>query len=287
MRIRVPVWFMPVDELLSLIRNKETTTMTNEILASSVEAAAKSAGLMVVGSEPGESVDGTKTTKFAVAAADDTTRTLQLELSERFDGARQELAAGLGSYFAELRKRLKNPRPDCYYTMLGLPLSFGRFEWPFHESRSGADTSLVHGEVRLEEGGGEATLHAKVAVSMTLTFREVVPAPEQPFAEGFIYNAVRKTMDQGQLELVKSGNRQPVPLTTGYYSVKPTVLASRRSSPATGPSVARCTRLAPARLSLVTSCARAPPQPSATVSAHAIHLPAIRLPPMLKRSTPR
>jgi len=194
--------------------------MTNEILASSVEAAAKSAGLMVVGSEPGESVDGTKTTKFAVAAADDTTRTLQLELSERFDGARQELAAGLGSYFAELRKRLKNPRPDCYYTMLGLPLSFGRFEWPFHESRSGADTSLVHGEVRLEKGGGEATLHAKVAVSMTLTFREVVPAPEQPFAEGFIYNAVRKTMDQGQLELVKSGNRQPVPLTTRYYSVK-------------------------------------------------------------------
>jgi hypothetical protein len=27
-------------------------------------------------------------------------------------------------------------------------------------------------------------------------------------------------MDQGQLELVKSGNRQPVPLTTRYYSVK-------------------------------------------------------------------
>jgi hypothetical protein len=55
---------------------------------------------------------------------------------------------------------------------------------------------------------------------MTVTFRDVVAAPEQPFAEGFIYNAVRKTMDQGQLELVKSGNRQPVPLTTRYYSVK-------------------------------------------------------------------
>ena len=27
-------------------------------------------------------------------------------------------------------------------------------------------------------------------------------------------------MDQGQLELVKSGNRQPVPVTTRYYSVK-------------------------------------------------------------------
>ena len=101
-------------------------------------------------------------------------------------------------------------------TLHGLPLSFGRFGWPFHESTSGADTSLVHGEVRLEDGG-ESVLHAKVAVSMTVTFREVVEAPEQPFAEGFIYNAVRKTMDQGQLELVKSGNRQPVPLTTRYY----------------------------------------------------------------------
>ncbi|HEX3569328.1 MAG TPA: hypothetical protein VHU44_00735 [Acidobacteriaceae bacterium] len=193
--------------------------MTNEVLASKVEAAAKSAGLVVVSTEPGESVDGTKTTKFKIANAGDTAKTLQLELSERFDTGQAELLTGLGVYFAELTKRLRNPRPECHYTLHGLPLSFGRFEWPFHESRSGADTSLVHGEVRLEDGG-EAVLHAKVAASMTLTFREVVPAPEQPFAEGFIYNAVRKTMDQGQLELVKSGNRQPVPLTTRYYSIK-------------------------------------------------------------------
>ena len=38
--------------------------------------------------------------------------------------------------------------------------------------------------------------------------------------KGFIYNAVRKILDQGQLELVKSGNRQPVPVTTRYYSAK-------------------------------------------------------------------
>jgi hypothetical protein len=75
----------------------------------------------------------------------------------------------------------------------------------------------VHGEIRLEDGE-ESLLHAKNAASMTLTFAEIVKAPEQPFAEGFIYNAVRKTMDQGQLELVKSGNRQPVPVTTRYFS---------------------------------------------------------------------
>ena len=41
---------------------------------------------------------------------------------------------------------------------------------------------------------------------------------EQPYAESFVYNAVRKTVDTGQLEFVKSGNRQPVPVTTRYYS---------------------------------------------------------------------
>ena len=55
---------------------------------------------------------------------------------------------------------------------------------------------------------------------MTVTFRDVVRAPEQPFAESFIYNAIRKTFDQGQLELVKSGNRQPVSVTTRYYSAR-------------------------------------------------------------------
>jgi len=140
-----------------------------------------------------------------------------LELSERFEFGRPDLRDQVKEYLAEVAKRLRNPRPDCYLTLHGLPLSFGQFGWPFHESTSGADTSLVHGEVRLEDGG-ESLLHAKIAASMTVTFRDVVAAPEQPFAEAFVYNAVRKTMDQGQLELVKSGNRQPVPLTTRYYS---------------------------------------------------------------------
>jgi hypothetical protein len=66
--------------------------------------------------------------------------------------------------------------------------------------------------------GGTLNLHAKLAAAVTLTFAEIVPAMEQPFAESFVYNAVRKTVDYGQLEFVKSGNRQPVPVTTRYYS---------------------------------------------------------------------
>jgi hypothetical protein len=193
--------------------------MTSEVLAVQVGSAAKAAGLDVVSTESGEKYSGGPTTKFTLALASDKGKTQLLELSEGFEFGRANLMDGVKSYLAEAAKRLKNPRPDCYLTLHGLPLSFGRFGWPFHESTSGADTSLVHGEVRLEDGG-ESLLHAKVAASMTVTFRDIVPAPEQPFAEGFIYNAIRKTMDQGQLELVKSGNRQPVPVTTRYYSVK-------------------------------------------------------------------
>ena len=193
--------------------------MMSEVLRVQVEAAAKAAGLVVLSSESGEKYSGGATAKFTLAPAGDPHKTQLLELSEGFEFGRQDLNDGVRAYLAEAARRLKNPRPDCYFTLHGLPLRFGQFGWPFHESTSGADTSLVHGEVHLEDGVDHA-LHAKVAVSMTVTFRDVVAAPEQPFAEGFIYNAVRKTMDQGQLELVKSGNRQPVPLTTRYYSVK-------------------------------------------------------------------
>jgi hypothetical protein len=101
--------------------------------------------------------------------------------------------------------------------MAGMPITFGDFRWPFHRSVSGADTYIVHGVVHVADGT-DSLLHAKVSASMTVTFAEIVPAPEQPYAETFIYSAIRKTLDQGQLELLKSGNRQPVPVTTRYYS---------------------------------------------------------------------
>ena len=121
------------------------------------------------------------------------------------------------AHLAGEAKRLRNPRPDCYVTLGGLPLAFGKFQWPFHRSTSGADTYIVHGEIHLADGGAH-NLHAKISASVTLTFAEIVPAMEQPYAETFVYNAVRKTVDMGQLEFVKSGNRQPVPVTTRYYS---------------------------------------------------------------------
>jgi len=182
-------------------------------------AAAQNVGLTLTAAEPGTDFTGTPTTRATISLASDPSKQITLELSEAFDASNPKFAAELAVFFAETANRLRNPRPDFHLTLHGLPLSFGSFNWPFHGSTSGADTFIVHGTVHLADGTG-SPLHAKVSASMTQTFATVVAALEQPFAEGFIYNAVRKTLDQGQLELVKSGNRQPVPVTTRYYSMK-------------------------------------------------------------------
>jgi hypothetical protein len=196
--------------------------MTAELktsLVSSVQTAAKQAGLVMVSATEGTDFHGKPTAVFELGlpAAELAGRTLKLELSEAFDFDKPHLLPTMTAHLAGEAKRLRNPRPECYVTLGGLPVAFGQFRWPFHTSVSGADTYIVHGELHLADGGTH-NLHAKVAASVTLTFAEIVPAMEQPYAETFVYNAVRKTVDLGQLEFVKSGNRQPVPVTTRYYS---------------------------------------------------------------------
>ena len=187
--------------------------------AAALESAARAAGLTITSIEAGTDFAGAPTTRATLSLVADPAKTLTLELSEAFDAADPKFAAELTTFFSESAERLRNPRPDVYLALHGLPLSFGNFAWPFHASTSGADTYVVHGEIRLEDGRN-TELHSKISAALTQTFATVVSALEQPFAEGFIYNAVRKTLDQGQLELVKSGNRQPVPVTTRYYSMK-------------------------------------------------------------------
>jgi hypothetical protein len=195
------------------------TLATNSALLPRLTALAANHGLQVVTAEAATSFSGAPTTRFQLGLAALPGRSLQLELSDDFNVDRTEFAEQLNLFLTDLAKRLESPRPDALLTLGGIPLSYSSFAWPFHESTAGADTSLVHGQVNLEDGQG-SPLHAKIAAAMTTTFREVVRAPEQPFSESFILNAVRKTFDQGQLELVKSGNRQPVPVTTRYYSAK-------------------------------------------------------------------
>jgi hypothetical protein len=196
--------------------------MTAELkssLVSSIEAAASQAGLVLVSATQGADFHGQPTAVFELGLPGFAggARSLRLELSEKFDFDKPELLPTMTAHLAAQAKRLKNPRPECYVTLAGLPVAFGKFEWPFHQSTSGADTYIVHGEMHLADGGTH-NLHAKVAAAVTLTFAEIVPAMEQPYAETFVYNAVRKTVDLGQLEFLKSGNRQPVPVTTRFYS---------------------------------------------------------------------
>ncbi len=189
-------------------------------LAKQVEGAVQAAGLALQGVESGTDFSGNATVRLRIARPESPTVVQTLEMSSGMDlNGAPELQSQLQEYLRQTATRLKNPRSDCYLTLNGIPLSFRSFAWPFHSSTSGADTYLVHGEILLEDGEA-SVLYAKISASMTVTFAEIVAAPEQPYAEGFIYNAVRKTIDQGQLELVKSGNRQPVPVTTRYYSVK-------------------------------------------------------------------
>jgi hypothetical protein len=188
-------------------------------LVSSVEGAAAQAGLVLVSVAQTSSPNGHSTSTFLLGLPDGQAlgKTLKLELSDTFEFDKPTLLPQMTAHLAGEAKRLRNPRPECYVTLGGLPVAIGQFQWPFHGSTSGADSFIVHGEVHLADGGAH-NLHAKIAAAVTQTFAEIVPAMEQPYAETFVYNAVRKTIDLGQLEFLKSGNRQPVPVTTRYWS---------------------------------------------------------------------
>jgi hypothetical protein len=193
------------------------TVQSKANLVSTIEAAAAKSGLKLASVTQGADFHGQPTAVFQLGLPSAPGRQLQLELSEGFDFNKTQLLPEMAAHLAAEAKRLRNPRPDCYVTLAGLPVAFGKFQWPFHRSTSGADTYIVHGEMHLADGGAH-NLHAKVAASVTVTFAEIVPAMEQPYAETFVYNSIRKTVDLGQLEFLKSSNRQPVPVTTRYYS---------------------------------------------------------------------
>jgi hypothetical protein len=193
------------------------TTEVKSSLVNSLRTAAQQACLSLVSVTQGSDFHGEPTTVFELGLADGSNRSLKLELTHDFDFDKPNLLPEITAHLAAEAKRLRNPRPECYVTLGGIPIAFGKFQWPFHRSTSGADTYIVHGEMDLADGK-DSGLHAKLAASVTVTFAEIVPAMEQPYAESFVYNAIRKTVDFGQLEFIKSGNRQPVPVTTRFYS---------------------------------------------------------------------
>jgi hypothetical protein len=199
-----------------------STTMpaiSHPTISQQIQELALQAGLSVAGAGSGTDFTGAPTAKLQLKSPSgstysiETSEALSVEIEKR-----APLGEELKTYLQTLAKRMQTARPDVFLTLHGLPLSMQQFSWPYHRSTSGADSFILHGIAQLAEPG--SPLHAKIAASLTVTFAEVLPALEQPYAEGVTFNAIRKTLDLGQLELLKSGNRQPVPVSTRYYSFR-------------------------------------------------------------------
>ncbi len=100
--------------------------------------------------------------------------------------------------------------------MHGLPVRID-MEWPFHRSEGGSDWYVVHGQVVLADGG---PLHADIALNVSQTVREALPALDGELALWVSVNTARKALDDKQLELLKSGKRQPVQVSSRSYSIR-------------------------------------------------------------------
>jgi hypothetical protein len=101
-------------------------------------------------------------------------------------------------------------------TLNGLPVRV-ELEWPFHRSEGGSDWYVVHGRLWLADGGD---LHADVALNLSQSINEVLPSRDDQMSFQVAVNSARKALDDKQLQLLKSGKRQPVPVSSRCYSLR-------------------------------------------------------------------
>jgi hypothetical protein len=103
-----------------------------------------------------------------------------------------------------------------YVTRTALPVSF-KLDWPFRHATSGADFDVLHAEITLENS---QNLVARVAVNLSATLREVLPSLDQKDTEGPVINALRKEIDNKQIEFQRSAKLVPLPFSSRHYSFK-------------------------------------------------------------------
>jgi hypothetical protein len=101
-------------------------------------------------------------------------------------------------------------------TLRGLPVRL-ELQWPFHSSEGGSDWYVLHGRLWLADGG---ELHADVALNLSQSINEVLPSRDSELAFWVAVNTARKALDDKQLQLLKSGKRQPVPVSSRCYSLR-------------------------------------------------------------------
>ena len=101
-------------------------------------------------------------------------------------------------------------------TLRGLPVRI-ELQWPFHRSEGGSDWHVLHGRLWLADGG---VLHADLALNLSQSINEVLPSRDGELAFWVAVNTARKALDDKQLQLLKSGKRQPVPVSSRCYSLR-------------------------------------------------------------------
>ncbi len=102
-----------------------------------------------------------------------------------------------------------------YVTYSGIPLSI-TLQWPYHQSTSGADFFVIHGQANVEDGSGT---YAPIAIHVSQTVREALASLEPRDALAASINAIRKTADIKDIEFLKSNKRQPVSLSSRMFSI--------------------------------------------------------------------
>ncbi len=101
-------------------------------------------------------------------------------------------------------------------TLHGMPVRI-EMQWPFHPSEGGSDYHVAHATLRLNDGG---PLHADIALNLSQSVKEVLNSLDSDLAYWVAVNSARKSLDDRQLQLLKSGKRQPVPLSSRCYSIR-------------------------------------------------------------------
>src|SRR5258707_15828207 len=98
------------------------TVEMKSALVKSIETAASKAGMVLVSVTQGSDFHGEPTAVFELGLSDVQGRTLRLELTDTFDFDKPDLLPAITAHLAAESKRLRNPRPECYVTLSGLPL---------------------------------------------------------------------------------------------------------------------------------------------------------------------
>ncbi len=107
-------------------------------------------------------------------------------------------------------------RTSTYVTIHGLPLTI-ELNYPFHHSVSGADFEVLHGQMLMADDSG---MKVEVSVHVSQVVREHLPSLDASDTEAVVVNALRKEVDRKQLEFLKSGKRQPIPLSTRFMNFR-------------------------------------------------------------------